>query len=109
MSVLPWPKKIVGQLGTPAIFPSPGGDVSLSPDGKWFVNGYKKGDKNYFAVLRPSDGLHGRSAGLGKGSYSGDIRIDPAPRWNRAGNTILVPGIAGNKTRQMFVIRIIVP
>ena len=102
-------KKIVGQLGTPAIFPSPGGDVSLSPDGKWFVNGYKKGDKNYFAVLRRSDGLHGRSAGIDKGSYSGDIRIDPAPRWNRAGNTILVPGIACNKTRQMFVIRIIVP
>ena len=102
-------KKIVGQLGTPAIFPSPGGDVSLSPDGQWFVNGYKKGNKNYFAVLRRSDGLHGRSAGIDKGSYSGDIRIDPAPRWNRAGDAILVPGLADNKTRQMFVIRLVVP
>ena len=102
-------KKVVGQLGTPDIFPKPGGDVALSPDGKWFVNGYKKSDKNWFVVYRRSDGVYGRSAGLDKGSYSGDIRIDPAPRWNRAGNAILVPGIAGNKTRQMFVIRIIAP
>ena len=102
-------KKVVGQLGTPEIFPSPGGDVSLSPDGKWFANGYKKGDKNRFVVYRRSDGVYGRSKGLSKGSYSGDIRIDPAPRWNRANNALLVPGIAENKTRQMFVIRITTP
>ena len=102
-------KKVVGQLGTPEIFPSPEGDISLSPDGKWFANGYKKGDKNRFVVYRRSDGVYGRSKGLSKGSYSGDIRIDPAPRWNRANNAILVPGIAGNKTRQMFVIRIVAP
>jgi hypothetical protein len=100
-------KKIVGQLGTPEIFPDPEGDISLSPSGQWFVNGYKKGNKNYYAVLRRSDGLSGRSAGLGRGSYAGDIRIDPAPCWNRTDDAILVPGIDNNNTRQMFVIRVI--
>jgi len=102
-------KKIVGQLGTPKIFPHPGGDVALSPDGKWFANGSKKGDTNRFVVYRRSDGVYGRSEGLDKGSYAGDVRIDPAPRWNRANNAILVPGIAENKTRQMFVIHVVAP
>ncbi|MEC9352816.1 MAG: hypothetical protein VYD81_05840 [Planctomycetota bacterium] len=31
----------------------------------------------------------------------------PPPRWNRAANAILVPGIAANKTRQMFLIRVV--
>jgi hypothetical protein len=106
-------KKVVGQLGSPEIFPDPEGDISLSPDGNWFVNGYKKksddGDKNYYVVYRRSDGAFARSAGLDKGPYGGDIRIDPAPRWNRAGTAILVPGLAANKTRQMFMIRITTP
>ena len=102
-------QKVVGWLGTPEIFRKPGGDVALSPDGKWFANGYKQGDTNRFVVYRRSDGVYGRSLGLDKGSYSGDIRIDPAPRWNRANNAILVPGIAKNKTRQMFVIDIVAP
>ena len=99
--------KVVGQLGTPEIFPNPEGDISLSPDGQWFVNGYKKGNKNYYAVYRRSDGAFAISEGLDKGSYGGDIRIDPAPRWNRTNDAILVPGIANNKTRQMFMIRMI--
>ena len=100
-------QKIVGKLGTPEIFPNPEGDISLSPDGKWFVNGFKKDSKNYYAVYRRSDGAHLRSKGLDKGKYSGDIRIDPAPRWNRSNDAILVPGIAKNGTRQMFVIRVV--
>ena len=99
-------RKVVGKLGTPDIFPDPEGDISLSPDAKWFVNGYKRKNENRFVVYRLSDGLHGRSKGIDKGSYSGDIRIDPAPRWNRASNAILVPGLTTNKTRQMFIIRI---
>ena len=99
-------KKVVGQLGTPKMFPKPEGDISLSPSGQWFVNGYKKDKKNYYAVYRRTDGAFARSEGVDKGSYSGDIRIDPAPRWNRTNDAILVPGIARNKTRQMFVIRV---
>jgi hypothetical protein len=48
-----------------------------------------------------------RSEGLDKGSYGGDIRIDPAPRWNRTNDAILVPGISDNRPRQMFIIRVI--
>ena len=98
-------KKIVGQLGTTEMFPKPGGDISLSPGGDWFVNGYSQSSKNYYSVYRRSDGAFVRSEGIDKGSYSGDIRIDPAPRWNRNNDAILVPGIDKNKTRQMFVIR----
>jgi hypothetical protein len=98
---------IVGKLGTPDIFPKPEGDVSLSPDGTLFANGYKNGTENRFVVYRRSDGVYVRSKGLDKGDYSGDIRIDPAPRWNRANNAILVPGLAENMTRQMFIIRVV--
>jgi len=99
-------KKIVGQLGTNEMFPKPGGDVSFSPDGNWFVNGYGQSSKNHYSVYRLSDGAFARSEGIDKGSYSGDIRIDPAPRWNRTNDAILVPGISGNGTRQMFMIRV---
>jgi len=103
--------KVVGQLGTPKEFPDPEGDISLSPDGNWFVNGYKrqskeKGNKNFYAVYRKRDSAYVRSKGIDKGAYMGNIRIDPAPRWNRTNDAILVPGISENKTRQMFVIRI---
>lgn len=100
-------KEVVGQLGNPEIFPNPEGDISLSPDGQWFVNGYKQGDRNYYTVYRRSDGAFARSEGIYKGPYSGDIRIDPAPRWNRTNDALLVPGIANNNTRQMFLIRVI--
>jgi len=100
-------QEVIGQLGTPEIFPDPEGDIALSPSGEWFVNGYKQGRKNVYVVYRRSDGTFARSEGLEKGSYNGDIRIDPAPRWNRSNDAILVPGIADDETRQMFVIRVI--
>ena len=100
-------KKVVGQWGTPEIFPNPEGDISLSPNGQWFVNGHKKGDRNYYTVYQRHDGTFARSEGIFKGSYGGDIRIDPAPRWNRTNNMILVPGIAKNRTRQLFMIRVV--
>ena len=99
-------KKIEGHLGNPNIFPKPGADVSLSPNGDMFVNGYSESGKNYYAVYRRSDGAFARSEGIDKGEYSGDIRIDPAPRWNRTNDAILVPGIAENGTRQIFMIRV---
>jgi hypothetical protein len=102
-------QQVVGQLGTPEMFPDPEGDISLSPDGNWFVNGYKKGTENFYAVYRLNDGAFARSEGLDKGAFSGDIRIDPAPRWNRTNDAILVPGIAKNKTRQMFMVNVIPP
>jgi hypothetical protein len=99
-------KEIVGQLGNSEIFPKPEGDISLSPDGNWFANGYGKSSSNYYTIYRMKDGAYAKSEGISKGSYSGDIRIDPAPRWNRTNDAILVPGITQNGTRQMFIIRV---
>ncbi|KPL05687.1 hypothetical protein AMJ85_11210 [candidate division BRC1 bacterium SM23_51] len=99
-------KKIVGQIGTPEILPKPGGDIALSPDGKWFANGFKDGDRNYYVILRRSDGAHVCTPGFDKGLYSGDLRIDPAPRWNRTSDAILVPGVVGGRTRHLFIVRI---
>ncbi|MDB4583373.1 hypothetical protein N9164_09490 [Draconibacterium sp.] len=100
-------KKIVGEMGNSDMFPKPEGDISLSPDGNWFANGYSKEGKNYYAIYNRSNETFIRSEGIDKGAYSGDIRIDPAPRWNRTNDAILVPGIDKNGTRQMFVIRVI--
>ncbi len=100
-------KKIVGHLGNPEIFPDPEGDISLSPDGTLLVNGYKMGTENFYTVFRRSDGVYVRSEGISKGTYSGDIRIDPAPQWNRTNDAILVPGVDKKNTRQMFLIRVI--
>ena|GEM_PF-215688 len=100
-------KEIVGQIATPQIIPKPGGDISLSPDGKWFVNGYGSGGKNYYVIVRLSDGAHVRSQAFSRGPYTrGELRIDPAPRWNRTSDAILVPGYTEDGTRQMFIIRV---
>ena len=100
-------KRVVEQWGTPAIFPNPEGDIALSPDGRWFVNGYKQGNYNLYTVYRRADGAFARSRGVYKGEYGGNIRIDPAPRWNRTNDAVLLPGIAENGTRQMFLMRVV--
>ena len=102
-------QKVVGTLGTPETFPNPGGDIALSPDGKWFVNGHGDKGKNYYTILRRADGAWTRTAGFDQGGYiTGELRIDPSPCWNRDGTQL-----AGRrhrrrpeKTRQMFVITV---
>jgi len=99
----------VGQLGNANVFPKPGGDISLSSDGNWFVNGYSSDDRknNYYSIFRRSDDAHIQSPAFSRGSFvRGELRIDPAPRWNRENNMILVPGWTKKGTRQLFVIRI---
>ena len=101
----------MGQLGNPNIFPNPEGDVALSPDGEWFVNGFKhrKTKSSYYVVYRRSDGVSVRSTGFNIGNLaSGDLRQDPSPCWNRSNNQILVPAIAKDgKSRQLFVLTIV--
>lgn len=102
-------QEIVGQIGTPEIIPHPGGDSALSPDGKWFVNGYRVGRENFYAILRRGDGTYVRTRGLPVDGWTGgDLRLDPAPCWNRTGDRIAVPAIADDKarTRQTFLLRI---
>ena len=96
-------------LGTPEVFPVPEGDVSLSPDGEWFVNGYASEDRQTitYVVMRLADGAFARSEPFDRGPYTkGNLRTDPAPRWNRASDSILVPGWTDDGTRQLFVLKI---
>ena len=101
---------VVGQLGTPELFPDPEGDIALSPDGNWFVNGFKdrQAQANFYSIYRRSDGASVRSQGYSIGNWlSGDLRQDPSPCWNRASNQILVPGLAKDgKSRQLFLLEI---
>ena len=100
-------KRVTGRLGTPDVFPDPEGDISLSPNGRWFVNGSSAGGVNRYVVLRLSDGHYGRTSSFSRGEYRrGDLRIDSAPRWNRTNDAILVPGITTDNTRQLFVIHV---
>ncbi len=101
-------KEIVGQIGTAGIIPKPGDDISLSPDGNWFANGFGgKSGKNYYVLVRLADGANIRSQGFSRGPYvRGELRIDPAPRWNRTNDAILVPRYTADGTRQMCIIRV---
>ncbi len=101
---------IVGQIGTPQIILVPGGDISLSSDANWFACGYSsRGDRgqNEYVILRRSDGAFARSGKFSRGPYTkGELRIDPAPRWNRGQTAILVPAITNDRTRQLHLIQI---
>lgn len=101
-------QEIAGHIGSPEIFPEPGGDTALSPDGNWVVNGYRQGHSNYYSVFRRSDGTWRRSrASTHPGFTSGDLRVDGSPCWNRTNDRILFPSIAEDGTRQMFLLRIL--
>jgi hypothetical protein len=60
-------QRVTGLFGGPDVFPKPGGDIALSPDGAWFVNGHGAGGKNYSTILRRGDGAWTRTAGLDQG------------------------------------------
>jgi len=101
-------RRITEIWGGSDVFPNPGGDISLAPDGRWFVNGYKHGesDMRYTFLHRPSGRiLHAPPLSLGEWR-TGDLRVDPAPSWNRTGTQVLSPGIAPDGTRQIFIFTI---
>ncbi len=95
----------VATLGNATIFPDPNGDKSLSPAGDWLVNGYRTKSVNYYAFLRLANGAHATSPGFDQRTWTkGELRIDPAPCWNRDGTKILFPSLdASGATRQLFV------
>ena len=101
-------RSVVATLGTPDTFPQPGGDIALSPDGAWFVNGHSDATHNYYTVLRRSDETWARTPPMSRGAYtSGNLRIDGSPAWNRTNDAVLFPGLdATDGTRQIFVIHI---
>ncbi len=100
-------KKIIGKLGSPEIFPKPAGDISLSPNGLWLINGYNnKSGSNFYSILNLKSGVWVKSPPFDTGDYKKDLRIDPAPRWNHDNNQLLVPALDENGTRQLFIISI---
>lgn len=100
-------KTIVGQIADSEVIPEPGGDVTLSTDANWFACGYATGNENKYVIVRRSDGQFARSGGFSRGPYTrGDLRIDPAPRWNRNQTAILIPAMTRDGTRQLHLIQI---
>ena len=102
---------IVNSLGTPEIFPDPEGDIALSPNGEWLVNGYKnkKEKKNYYVIYNLKNKFHLRSKGFEIGKWiSGDLRQDPSPTWNRNNDQIMIPALSDDgKSRQLHTISIV--
>jgi len=97
-------RKVVEEIGDPSIFPKPGGDNALSPDGNWLVSGYGQRGSNAYVCYRRSDGFWARSGMFDQQGYtSGDLRSDPAPCWNREGSQVLFPSLSDDGTRQLFV------
>ena len=101
---------VIEQIGTDDDFPSPGGDIALSLDAAWLANGFSTPDRkhNEYVLLRRSDEVSVRSKEFSRGPYQrGALRIDPAPRWNRRGNAILIPAITAAGTRQLHLLKIV--
>ncbi|MCA9132449.1 MAG: hypothetical protein KDA45_04820, partial [Planctomycetales bacterium] len=99
---------IVGSEGPAGTFVDPGGDTALSPDRKWVANGHKDSPAglSYFTLLSRHEKRTLRSSGIPIGEWTtGDLRIDPAPSWNRSSNQILFGALDGeSQTRQLFVL-----
>jgi len=100
-------QETTGTLGDEIIFPQPEGDIALSPDGQWLVNGHRAHGTNYYTFFRRADGAWVRSQGFNvRGWESGELRCDPAPCWNRNNREIVFPAIASDGTRQMFLLHV---
>ncbi len=104
-------QKVTGELGGLTgdggkLFPDPEGDVAMSPNGKMFVNGHKNNRTNLYTFLRPEDGAWGRTEPFRQGKNADDLRVDPGPCWNRAGDRIMVVAQDEKGTRQMFIVKV---
>ena len=103
-------KQIVGTLGAAGTFPDPGGDVAWSPNGEWFINGHKRKDlkQTFFTLFHEPDQRVIQTQGFSIGDFlSGELRIDPAPRWNRDSSKILFGAFdPKSETRQLFLLKI---
>ncbi len=106
-------KKIVGKIGDSSTFVDPGGDIAMSPAHTWFINGHKiKPQKQtFFTFYHLSQHRVIRTEGFPIGEFtSGELRIDPAPCWNRSGDQILFGAYdPKSDTRQLFLLRIKTP
>jgi len=98
--------EIVDKLGDSTVFPDPENDVALSPDGEWIVQGLEEGPRTAYTVYRRSDEQWARTGWYDQHPYtSGDLRIDPAPKWNRSGSAFLFSSLTDEDepTRQLYL------
>lgn len=103
-------KQLAGTVGQADTWVKASGDVALSPDGQWIVNGAETKAGNMYVAFRRSDSATARSRAFpAPGLTEGDLRVDGSPCWNRSSNAFLFPAIADDpqRTRQLFVARIV--
>lgn len=80
---------------------------TLSPDGSWFVNSHREGEHNHYTFLNMKTRRTVKSPRVFMSTWrGGPLRLDPAPCWNRTSDAIVVPGIAADGTRQMFLLEL---
>ena len=102
-------RKVVRVLGDSSVFVKPSGDIALSFDGRWLVNGAERDGRNAYAFFPMQGGEVIHTTGRDQSGYtSGDLRIDGSPAWNRDGTAILFPSLADDpqRTRQLFIVRL---
>jgi hypothetical protein len=100
-------QQVVDTLGGSEIFRDAGGDTALTRDGAWLVNGATTGATMHYTVMRRSDREWFKTGDFNRGTYRGDVRIDPAPCWNREGDRFAFPALANDGTRQLFEVRVL--
>jgi hypothetical protein len=101
-------QRFVSTIGAPETFVNPGGDIALSPDRKWLVNGYSAGPNNLYLFCHMANGRTVFGGPLPRGPWrAGELRIDPSPAWNRSGTAVLTTALAPDEqaTRQLFLIK----
>jgi hypothetical protein len=99
--------EIVDTIGGPEMFRDPEGDTALSRDGRLIVNGATTGATMHYTIVRRADKTFIKTEDFNRTGYEGgDLRIDPAPCWNRAGDRFAFPALAKDGTRQMFEVRL---
>lgn len=98
-------RKVVGQVAASDVLPDPEGDIALSPDATWLVNGHGANGENQYVVVHLPSGQGQRIGGFSNAGWSkGDLRLDPAPAWDRTSGQFLVPALAADGTRQSFLV-----
>jgi len=98
---------IVKIIGDSTVFPKPGADIALSPNGRWLVSGYNLKNVNGYAFYRLADGASVLTNPMDQSGFNeGELRIDGSPCWNRDGTQVLFPSLAEDGTRQLFVIHL---
>lgn len=99
---------ITRAFGEADTFPDPEGDISLSPNGEWLANGFRKGGVTRYVIYGVNTGAVRNVTGFAQTGYTtGELRVDPSPCWNRESTAILFPSLSNDeaKTRQIFVVR----